>query len=82
MNNIVMMESARWAVALIRTLRTSNCPDTELGPQFCNQETRSCEQGAVCCDLDDACSITTDSLCESVGGDILLGVLTCEPNPL
>ncbi len=60
---------------------SDNCPSTDFGPQYCDEETRSCEQGGVCCDLDDECSISPVRACEQVGGEILLGVLSCEPNP-
>jgi hypothetical protein len=59
----------------------NRCPSTEQGPQYCDEETRTCLQGGVCCDLDDQCSISPLTTCEQVGGEILLGVLTCEPNP-
>ena len=59
----------------------SNCPDTEQGPQYCDPESRECSQGGVCCDLDDLCSISPQRSCEQVGGEILLGVFSCEPNP-
>ena len=59
----------------------SNCPDTDVGPQFCDQESRTCSQGGVCCDLDDLCFISPQRSCEQVGGEILLGVFSCEPDP-
>lgn len=59
----------------------SSCPPLEDQPQLCNPDSRSCEPAWVCCDLEDACSITDEISCNQVGGDLLYGVLSCQPDP-
>ena len=59
----------------------SSCPADEAGPRFCRAETRECSLGGVCCDLDDLCSVTDEVSCTEVGGDLLLGLRSCAPNP-
>ena len=61
--------------------QSSTCAPIDGTPQLCDPESRACIAGGVCCDLDDTCTVETAPACERVGGEILLGVISCEPNP-
>lgn len=59
----------------------SNCPPSADAPQRCDEESRECRSAEVCCDLDDQCSIQTARSCERGEGEVLYGLLSCEPDP-
>ncbi len=59
----------------------SSCPPTERGPGRCEPATRTCAVAVVCCDLEDACTLSEERACLAVGGEPLPGLLSCAPNP-
>lgn len=59
----------------------ASCPPNERGPARCEPSTRACEVAVVCCDLEDACSVSDEAACLAVGGEPLPGLIACAPNP-
>jgi hypothetical protein len=57
------------------------CPMDNNGLRYCNPSTFECNSAIVCCDLDSQCSFTQTQSCEQVGGEVMLGVNSCQPSP-
>jgi len=57
------------------------CPGDERGPQRCEPSSRRCVAAGVCCDLNDSCSLEDPDRCYETGGEVLEGLLSCQPNP-
>lgn len=57
------------------------CLADERGPRRCDPELRECVTAGVCCDLDDQCAIRDLDECYQTGGEVLEGLLSCQPDP-
>ncbi len=57
------------------------CTPTSTNPRVCDPNTRQCIEQSVCCLPNQSCTIGSESACEEMNGEVMLGVNACTPSP-
>jgi hypothetical protein len=59
----------------------NTCQANRTNPKVCDPTSRTCIDSNICCTQDSACIIADSTQCQADGGEVMLGLNTCNPFP-